>query len=67
MITSKRIRPGMYRVTTAAGNEYNVTESQFSGQWLWAVTAHGALTSEPDLGLHTTKRGALAAITAAGL
>lgn len=62
-VTSKRIRPGMYRVTTTDGNEYNVTDTQFEDGYYWTVTAYGELTSDPDMGLFRTKSDALATIS----
>jgi hypothetical protein len=61
-MNSKRIRPGMYRVTTIEGDEYIVTDVEFDDTWWWTVQASGELTSDPDLGLFRTKAQAMAAL-----
>lgn len=61
-IVSKRVRPGMYLVTTDAGDEYSVCDTQFDDGWHWTITAVGELTSTPDAGLFATKREAMEAI-----
>jgi hypothetical protein len=61
-LTSKRIRPGMYAVTTSHNDTYNVIENEFSGQWLWAVIPVSPWAVDLDLGLFSTKRAAMAAL-----
>jgi hypothetical protein len=63
-MNSKRIRPGMYQVTTTDGDVYTVTDVQFDDAWYWTVQASGELTSNPDMGLFRTKADAMAALTA---
>jgi hypothetical protein len=52
----------MYRVTTTSGDEYNVIENDYSGQWFWAVIPHSEFASDLDLGLFRTKRDAMDAL-----
>jgi hypothetical protein len=61
-LTSRRIRPGMYCVTTPSNHTYNVVENQFSEQWFWVVIPVSPFAIDLDLGLFRTKRDAMAAL-----
>ncbi|AHB31864.1 hypothetical protein PBI_HANSHOTFIRST_87 [Mycobacterium phage HanShotFirst] len=62
-LVSRRIRPGMYVVTVPDGDEYTVTDTEFEDGWYWVVSPLSEFAPcHLDLGLHRTKRDAVAAL-----
>lgn len=61
MMKSKRIRPGLYKVTTERDTyliENRLAPFDYGGGWLWYITSDSGLIFDPEF----TKANALQAI-----